>query len=508
MTRTTALSSAAAIAIAAGTAFAGVAPPRVIFSEIAGDPTALCPGTGGINFTALLELHTSFDGAWWIFKGFIDNAENDVIVYGNGTDGASGVLAAWEAMPTGLNDGTSHNFLDSSCGINDSGFYAYGSRLDGATSTTDEIILIPLVVEESRGVATESAPFREGDPAPGLVDPGGAGDEIYGNSLNSPSVLNDGTVCVKADSIGNIASSHQSACYVGPVPVAQEGVTGAGGETYGGFIGLSGNYFDTNADGTAWIVEGDIDPAVIGTIEAVVVNDDAVIADGDLLPGAPDVVDAVFGVRMTGSGDWMARGDMPGDDDWAVFNLTGRGGLYIYTGDPITPGNEETWGASIAGINADDNGNYIITGATSETDGNLDSVIVMNGETVISREGDGVDLDGNGVADDDAEIAAYSPNDLAFNPDGDVIAFVTLRQTSDGAALGDAFIVIHVEPGSTPCSAADLAEPFGQLNFDDVIAFLVAFGNMDAAADLAEPFGQWNFDDVIAFLVVFGAGCP
>ncbi len=58
------------------------------------------------------------------------------------------------------------------------------------------------------------------------------------------------------------------------------------------------------------------------------------------------------------------------------------------------------------------------------------------------------------------------------------------------------------------CNGADLAEPFGQLDFSDVVAFLGAFGAMDAAADLAEPFGQWDFSDVVAFLGLFGAGCP
>ncbi len=62
--------------------------------------------------------------------------------------------------------------------------------------------------------------------------------------------------------------------------------------------------------------------------------------------------------------------------------------------------------------------------------------------------------------------------------------------------------------GPTPCNDADLAEPFGTLNFDDVIAFLVAFGAMAPAADLAPPFGTFDFSDVIAFLTAFGEGCP
>ncbi len=68
-------------------------------------------------------------------------------------------------------------------------------------------------------------------------------------------------------------------------------------------------------------------------------------------------------------------------------------------------------------------------------------------------------------------------------------------------------IVVQLPFGASDCPA-DLAEPFGVLDFSDVIAFLTAFGSMDAAADLAEPIGQFDFSDVIAFLASFGAGCP
>ncbi len=63
-------------------------------------------------------------------------------------------------------------------------------------------------------------------------------------------------------------------------------------------------------------------------------------------------------------------------------------------------------------------------------------------------------------------------------------------------------------PESAGCNAADLAEPFGALDFSDVIAFLTAFGTMQPPADLAEPMGVFDFSDVIAFLTAFGAGCP
>jgi len=62
--------------------------------------------------------------------------------------------------------------------------------------------------------------------------------------------------------------------------------------------------------------------------------------------------------------------------------------------------------------------------------------------------------------------------------------------------------------GGSPCNAADLAGPFGELNFSDVVAFLSAFSLCDPDADLADPFGVCNFSDVLAFLTLFSAGCP
>lgn len=59
-----------------------------------------------------------------------------------------------------------------------------------------------------------------------------------------------------------------------------------------------------------------------------------------------------------------------------------------------------------------------------------------------------------------------------------------------------------------PCSAADLAGPFGVLNFFDVSAFVGLFNDQDDAADLAAPFGVWNFFDVSAFIALYNAGCP
>lgn len=64
-------------------------------------------------------------------------------------------------------------------------------------------------------------------------------------------------------------------------------------------------------------------------------------------------------------------------------------------------------------------------------------------------------------------------------------------------------------PATNPgCSIADLAEPFGTLNFFDLSAYLGAFNAGDASADLADPIGAINFFDLNAYLSAFNAGCP
>lgn len=66
----------------------------------------------------------------------------------------------------------------------------------------------------------------------------------------------------------------------------------------------------------------------------------------------------------------------------------------------------------------------------------------------------------------------------------------------------------RLPPVSQGCSPADLAAPFGTLNFFDLSAYLALFNAGDPAADLAAPFGTLNFFDLSAYLSTFNAGCP
>ncbi|MEM9372540.1 MAG: GC-type dockerin domain-anchored protein [Planctomycetota bacterium] len=91
---------------------------------------------------------------------------------------------------------------------------------------------------------------------------------------------------------------------------------------------------------------------------------------------------------------------------------------------------------------------------------------------------------------------------VAINENGQVIG--------TGIRDGQSQVYVLQLPGYEPqnCSPADLAEPFGELNFFDVAAFIGLYNAGDPAADLAEPLGAINFFDVAEYIARFNAGCP
>lgn len=69
---------------------------------------------------------------------------------------------------------------------------------------------------------------------------------------------------------------------------------------------------------------------------------------------------------------------------------------------------------------------------------------------------------------------------------------------------------IDIGPYETPanCSLADIAPPFGVINFFDISAFIDLYNDGDPFADLAAPFGILNFFDVVEYINQYTMGCP
>lgn len=75
------------------------------------------------------------------------------------------------------------------------------------------------------------------------------------------------------------------------------------------------------------------------------------------------------------------------------------------------------------------------------------------------------------------------------------------------ARMNTSTIALYSFRGCQADCVADFAEPFGELNFFDVVAFLSAFAAQNHSADLAPPFGVWDFFDLSTYLSAFNAGC-
>lgn len=88
----------------------------------------------------------------------------------------------------------------------------------------------------------------------------------------------------------------------------------------------------------------------------------------------------------------------------------------------------------------------------------------------------------------------------------------TIGQPDAGGPLVGGILELHggFWPGviGRPPCLADLAAPFGTLNFFDVATYISFYNAADPAADLAAPFGSFNFFDVAAFIGFYNAGCP
>jgi WD40 repeat protein len=152
------------------------------------------------------------------------------------------------------------------------------------------------------------------------------------------------------------------------------------------------------------------------------------------------------------------------------------------------------------------NGNIFVTAGSAggvleidSTDGTfIDYFVPQNGS-----------LPTNGLAFDNFDRFLVS---IVF-PVSQINGYEAATGISTGLFIDDTDLgiptLISIKQGDAPsaCSAADLAEPFGQLNFFDVSEFLALFSAGDPAADITGE-GDFNFFDVSAFLSVFSAGCP
>ena len=75
-----------------------------------------------------------------------------------------------------------------------------------------------------------------------------------------------------------------------------------------------------------------------------------------------------------------------------------------------------------------------------------------------------------------------------------------------GVGAGALWLTVGAPAPAQTCPA-DLAEPYGTLNFFDLAAYLQAYGAELPDADIAAPWGVLNFFDLAAYIGAFTLGC-
>lgn len=418
---------------------AASAPATVLLTNLPGAPGAMVPGLGSVPFepgtgTNHFDRVYGHPSGHWVLTCNADlpASNNECLI-------VDGQLAIQEGEPAPWTAGENCGTIDQRCAVNAAGEFVFATNTSGSLNDDHVAGFI--------GGAWVSL-AREGGPVPGLA---GA---TLDDAIDSPLLLDDGRVGYAADGIDGVLGTDQDdvLVFAGDV-VMQEGVTFPGGQA-GAARAVEnfdlGDYF-ASADGAHWIAQGDLEGAT-SSDDVVMVDGAVVVQEGQVIPGSgfAEPVDSsgIFGVSMDAGGSWYARGDNDGtNDDWVL-----RDGLVIATtGQPVTPGATERWddGRFSNGFFAHAGngvGNVVIGGTTDAADPMADAVLVLDGMAVVAREGDPVDVDGNGVFDDGVFIDTFGDDDLVLQDDLTILAVVTLRDAA-GQRLGQGLISIDAGSG-------------------------------------------------------------
>jgi hypothetical protein len=487
---------------------------EVLYTNDAASANSDVPGLVGVKFASFDRPLRSPGGTKYIMLARNNTgamATDAMYLVGDTSTGAASVVVQEGVTPVeGARVAT--NMSDRRAGVLDNGDFALVIDLDGAT-TDDKVVL-----KSTGGVW--SFPLREGDALGAL--PG----VFIGITITDVNLLSDGTVTARFDSMtGAVASTTNSALLAGngATLLAREQTTmptnQLGSELWSAFDSA---LFWADASGN-WLSRGSLTGVAASNV-VVGVNNTIVIQESAFLVSLASPVANVISARMEINGDWFARGELADDTAYMVRNgvvaaSAGPSGSSDIPGVPGETFSNAVWNVTngntfFMGI-ANGVGDYVVGGFTSSINPLTNAVWTLNNDRVFMRRGvTEVDLNGNGLADDNAFVGITGATGASLNniTDGAILTddgwfyFMGDVVDSSGTLLTSAFMRVRAfepEP-QCPVCAADY-DGNGGVDGGDLAAFFADFESGEGCADV-DGNGGVDGGDLGFFFTVFEQG--
>ena len=229
--------------------------------------------------------------------------------------------------------------------------------------------------------------------------------------------------------------------------------------------------------------------------DILAMNGSVALQEGMTIPGCGLTIDEILAFTLLPDGRWFARGDDPAEDGWVTEN----GSCRAVAGDDIYPGSPDHWYRFTHAL-GNLNGDTVLGGDIDDPTFSI-GVLVLNDTEEIAREGDPIDLDGNGAFDDDVFLNGFKADQAFLTENGGFYFLATLR-SGVGDDLGDAFLLatfVIVEPGHIrgDCNvdlAFNIADAIASLGF--LFSKVAPFIPCDDACDSNDD-GMHNVADPI-----------
>ncbi len=471
-----------------------------VFSTLPGSNEV--PGLPGVSFSNesdALRVYRSPNGTKWLMSVDTDAAttEDRVLLRG---DGASFEVVAREGV-TLMPDGAAVGEFESIYSILDNGDYAFCTDLNTASVSAGAYALKSIGGVSS--IVARQSDFNEFIPTAYAI-------------LNSITLQDDGTTTLYIFLGNDVFGPNFIARNDGNTPLVQSQIDSPGfqladpEQTYQFFQwgqnDGQGTYM--NPAGTKWTMLGDLNGPT-GTDIVLIINNQVQIQEGFPVPGS-SFTSNVSAINMnhleTGRDDVMSYGSNADGVDWVWLN----GEIIAVRGDEIYPGAGEFFSDAAYSqqwFMATGNcaGDYVIGGLTDAADGNANAVVVLNGTREVLRENDPIDLDGNGMFDDDAYVHVFRDDYAFLSNDGWLYAVVRVRNGA-GSCLG-----APVETGQALLRVRAFCQGDhnrdGVITVPDIFAFLADWFGGGRKADM-DCSGANEVPDIFTFLAAWFAGCP